>query len=422
FIDARIGSSCELRVRINVTERTTLHAGAFYDDSLRYFSHSVPSVGNKEAVAVVGTKSHSAGLESTVMTTAPPGRRQMSSETRNVAEENATCADSHAPLSSLPSNFDSMVSLSGVECSTFMLFSSVWFPAFLSDGVKAACEATAEEWTAAATAFEDSSLVEQPAWSLPLSPNASMTALCPATCAGAGVYSDSCPVPPFPTPPSTPPAMDEVFESVKANTTDQLRAAISAARLNVSVTVELATGAFLLKAKALDVGQGNVTIRGGGEGTHIDAEQLSRIFEVPPTARLRVERVTLSNGWTQLSGGAIASSGVVELVGCSVLNSSSYAGGAISVLHGQLHMIGCEVFSCHAQLGGALFVSVESSAVLRESYFINSTAVNRGGALLNLRGTLTITDGSDVHHSSVSPLLRGSVRLMLCSAAFRGSS
>ncbi|KAL3895095.1 MAG: hypothetical protein SGPRY_013610, partial [Prymnesium sp.] len=394
FIDTRVGSSCELRLRFDVRERTILHAGAFNNGSL--------------------------GHSSTRLAISPPRRRHKSSEVGDGPRRNVTCADSRGPLSSLPTIYDSLVSLSGVECSTFMLFSSVWFPAFLAGDARAACEATAEEWTAAATEFEHSTLQEQPAWSLPLSPRASMATLCPATCAKSGVYSDSCPTPLLPTPPSTPPALVVPHGSFKANTTDQLRAAVSAARLDASVTIELATGGvFLLDGKPLTVGQGNVTIRGEGEGAHIDAEKLSRIFEVPPEARLRVDRLTLSNGWTHFSGGAIMSSGALELVGCALLNSSGYAGGAISVLHGQLLMVGCEVFSCHAQMGGALFVSVKSSSVLRESYFINSTATNRGGAMLVLRGALTITDGSHIHDSR-TPKFLSSVRLMLCLAAFFG--
>ncbi|KAL3898684.1 MAG: hypothetical protein SGPRY_012789 [Prymnesium sp.] len=373
FIDAHVGSSCELRLRFDVKERSTINAGAFHDDSLRFSSHSMPS-------GMEGAEPHIAGeqKESTWLTTSPPSRREMSSEMGYVTKGNTTCADPHAPFSSLPSDSASLVDLSGIECSAVMLFSSIWFSTFLSGGVRAACEATAEEWKAAATTFENSTLPEQPAWSLPLSPRVSMATLCPATCATVGVFSDSCPVPPLPTPPSTPPVMVEADSNMKANTTDQLRAAVSAARLNASVTVELATGCvFLLEGRPLSIEQGNVTIRGEGEGAHIDAQQLSRIFEVRAKARLRVERVTLSNGWTTLSGGAIASSGgAVGLVGCAVLNSSSYAGGAISMLHGQLHIIGCEVFSSHAELGGAIFVSMKSSAVLRKSFFINCTATH----------------------------------------------
>ena len=118
-------------------------------------------------------------------------------------------------------------------------------------------------------------------------------------------------------------------------------------------------------------GGGLLTISGGG--TH-------RVFNVATGASLRLENLTVTNGFASAGdGGAITNSGTLELFETTVSTSTAASGGGGGIKNAGTLLIG------------------SGSIVTR-----NVASVGAGGGVLNSTGTVTVDGGTVSDNASVS--------------------
>jgi len=129
-----------------------------------------------------------------------------------------------------------------------------------------------------------------------------------------------------------------------------------------------------------------VTIIGADDGTVIDASVLrDRVFRVTSTATL--ENFTIQNAITQVEGGALLVAGGTAIIdGVDFIGNTGTEGGAIRS-SGHLELRNSSLIGNTATLGGG-GLSFTGTAVLENVTVSGNTATGRGGGVFAASGTL----------------------------------
>lgn len=170
---------------------------------------------------------------------------------------------------------------------------------------------------------------------------------------------------------------------------DQIRFDASIA----SQTITLTNGEFTIND--------DLAILGDVNDVTIDANFLSRIFNVNSTEQVVIRDVNLTNGMTANEGGAIqiAGTGSTNVIGVFVDNSVSTGtgGGAIAATDNTVLIRNSTVFANQASgvsgSGGGLLVNDGSVRVI-DSSFVANLANRAGGAIEIIDGSLTVNNSA----------------------------
>jgi hypothetical protein len=150
---------------------------------------------------------------------------------------------------------------------------------------------------------------------------------------------------------------------------------------NASLAVFLPTGSVLrLGEVPVVVGPIDLLLASEGIGATLDAHHASRVLDVQSGATLQLQAITLTNGHSPDSAGAVRFSGRADMTltdGSSIVNSHSASNG-----------------------GAMLIPSGVAVTVANGSRIENSTAEGQGGAVRIEGGSLTVTQGSMIRNSS----------------------
>ena len=162
--------------------------------------------------------------------------------------------------------------------------------------------------------------------------------------------------------------------------------------------VELTGGVpFLLDGSSLTILPGVLlTISGDGQSsTRIDGGGLSSLFSVTG-GDLELSRLTLSNGRSNTSGGALSlHSGTLTINEVAVNNcSAAVSGGGINIHEGSMQTKSLTIASCYAHDGGAVAMS-SGGLDMSDTTIIDSSA-ERGGGAFSLKGGTTRLTGAYV--------------------------
>ena len=135
----------------------------------------------------------------------------------------------------------------------------------------------------------------------------------------------------------------------------------------------------------LDIKDDLTIIGAGATTTFIDAADLDRVFDVKSGKKLRLEGVTVRNGFLTggADGGAILNAGTLELVGVT--------------------LSGNDVTGSVTAQGGAIYNLGTGTVSLLNSVLDNNTSQGAGGGIFNLTGgSVTITGGTLNNNRSTS--------------------
>ncbi len=194
-----------------------------------------------------------------------------------------------------------------------------------------------------------------------------------------------------------------------------LRAAIMAANANPGHDIiNIPGGTFHLtiggndntaQAGDLDITE-DLTVVGAGDGvTIIDGNLLSpsdRIFDIRPSAHVSMTGVTIRDGSTASSGGAIrigdpsvvSGDASLDISNCSILNNTatpgSKGGGLLNATAGSILTItNCSIANNSASYGGG--IQNNGSLTIVNSNIYSNTVDTAGGAIFNDAGAVTIS-------------------------------
>eukprot|EP00966_Prymnesium_polylepis_P249526 5768909-Prymnesium_polylepis.1 len=249
--------------------------------------------------------------------------------------------------------------------------------------------------------------------------DASRTQDLPAACTGVEASRPGCaPTRAPPAPPAVPPMPPMVpgpsgFKTVLF--TSQLRAEINSAPAlypNHSVALYLTPGTvFQLDGASIVVRAIHVQLISDGEGATLDAQQLSRVFDVQSGALLQIQGLTLANGYSMSTGGTISVLGGKVIMGATrIINSlAGFQAGAILVDGGGslraskssvLNSISNSMAGAIGVGGGGSHVILDDGCLIRNSY-----AAYLGGTLGMMGlGRLTLSGGSSFVNSSAGTM------------------
>jgi len=211
-----------------------------------------------------------------------------------------------------------------------------------------------------------------------------------------------------------------------ASSTCTLRAAVQEANAWPGPdTINLAAGTYTLTisgtddtaaAGDLDI-SGNLTITGqGAAATTIDANHISRIFQVTTTtAQVSISGITLTNGTSNsLGGGAIANAGSLTLTDSTLVNNNYVGGsggggaiynaGTLTLDHVTLDTNESLIRDISNQItggssGGSIFNAVNATLDASYTTISNNSSYTSGGGLYN-QGTATLSTATIRNNAS----------------------
>jgi hypothetical protein len=195
----------------------------------------------------------------------------------------------------------------------------------------------------------------------------------------------------------------------------EVRAAIDTTPAGGTASLFVPPGlVLLLEGADVVVGsQIHLQILSTGEGATIDAQRLSRVFDVQSGARLSLRLITLANGHSSSEGGALRINNGSALLSCASI-MGSYAdvrGGAILVDAGHVMLtdrsaVVDSVADAHPTAsnrlgsgssggGGALAVVGGAVAVMTSGSTIKNATNSYGGAIF-ISDSVALVDSSSI--------------------------
>jgi hypothetical protein len=144
----------------------------------------------------------------------------------------------------------------------------------------------------------------------------------------------------------------------------------------------------------------NLTISGNGDIVQRKSSSpLFRIFDVTAGASLTLNDLTLRNGSSNDSGGAIFNNGTLTVGGCTLSGNSAAGGGAI-FNQGTLTVSGCTLSGNSAGGGGA--IENQGTATVQSSTLSHNSATDGGGIWDHGAGFLTVSDSTITKNSATA--------------------
>lgn len=194
-----------------------------------------------------------------------------------------------------------------------------------------------------------------------------------------------------------------------------LRAAVQQANQNSGAnTILLPIGDFLITRSGTDHTALNgdfditddLTITGAGAHlTHVDGNNLDRVFDIRSTANVLIQGVTVQNGYPGSSAGGgilINSTASLELEGVTVMNNSVGAAGGGGIYNqGTLNVANSTVIDNQAGMNGGGFWQWGGTSTWLNSTFTGNAAIGNGGAIAaESSGTVILGNVSIVYNTA----------------------
>lgn len=196
------------------------------------------------------------------------------------------------------------------------------------------------------------------------------------------------------------PSASAATKTVSVSTEAQLRAAVAKANARPGTDKIVLKKTVTLKSVGTDadgpeVGDLDVTddLLISGQGHRIDGNRAGRIFDVAPDTYLKLYKISLMNGFTDASGGAIRNAGELDVISSYLAGNKATgagaSGGAIFNNGGDVYVSSTDLVGNSAtRAGGAIEANAGSTRVVRSSMTANSTGDGPGnGGALHLTGT-----------------------------------
>ena len=162
--------------------------------------------------------------------------------------------------------------------------------------------------------------------------------------------------------------------------------------VNKGGTVNIANGMYTgTKNTNINLDK-NVNIRGQSKtGTVINGNGKNWIFHIKPGITVNISNLTLTNGRSSSSGGAIYNKGTLTVNNCSFKGNTAYGGGAIdNYFSSTLNVVGSTFSHNQAYFGGA----IENAGKMNVNYAVfTDNNATFGGAVDNA-DNMTITNSS----------------------------
>lgn len=194
-----------------------------------------------------------------------------------------------------------------------------------------------------------------------------------------------------------------------------LRAAIQEANaISTPDTIILPAGTFrltrgganegLASTGDLDILDSVNIVGAGSNSTFIDGNDLDRIFEIMPGARVTISNVTIRNG-SAVNAGAVLNSGALIITdsvieGSVATGETTSVGGAIGNSFGLLSLNRVTVRNNSATLNGGGLYNNSGTVSIVDSTFTGNAAGNDGGGISSFNGSLSFNRGTIANNTS----------------------
>ncbi len=136
----------------------------------------------------------------------------------------------------------------------------------------------------------------------------------------------------------------------------------------------------------------------------LHAEGSFRVLEVDATATVKVAGLTIENGSTTGTGGAIENKGALTVVDSTFSENSAANGGAIANIAGGTLTVEDSTFSGNVatSVGGGAIISFGTTTVVRSTLVENHAPVNGGGINVQPSSAVTVVGSTLAGNVSVS--------------------
>jgi predicted outer membrane repeat protein len=153
----------------------------------------------------------------------------------------------------------------------------------------------------------------------------------------------------------------------------------------------------------IDIGPStSTTIRGGNEVT-LSGGYTTQIFAVASTGFLRLEDITLTDGYANTGGAIFNNGGTLNIVNSTLTDNEAYYGGALANMGGTV-TIERSTFSGNSATddGGAIGNTIlpAASITIITSTFSGNSAGDVGGAIYNAVGTIQMSSSTFAQNSA----------------------
>lgn len=162
--------------------------------------------------------------------------------------------------------------------------------------------------------------------------------------------------------------------------------------VNNGGTIKIANGAYTgAKNTHITINRNMNIIGQSRDGTVINGNGKNWIFQIKPGITVNIGNLSLINGKTSKSGGAISNKGTLTVKNCKLYNNNAYAGGAIDNYVGcKLNVTSSSFSKNHAYFGGVIENAGKMN--VNKSFFTDNSATF-GGAIDNA-DNMIVTDSS----------------------------
>ncbi len=186
------------------------------------------------------------------------------------------------------------------------------------------------------------------------------------------------------------------------------------ATVNKGGTIKIANGMYTgAKNTHITLDKNMYIIGQSRDGTVINGNGKNWIFQIKPGIIVNISNLSLINGKTSKSGGAISNQGTLTVKNCKFNNNDAYAGGAIDNYVGcKLNVESSSFSKNHAYFGGAIenagkmnvnkgvftynsatfggAIDNADSMIVTDSSLTSNNAMTAGGAISNYEGYINL--------------------------------
>jgi hypothetical protein len=135
----------------------------------------------------------------------------------------------------------------------------------------------------------------------------------------------------------------------------------------------------------------------------VDGQGTSQILSIQSGADVTISGLTLAHGKVDSGGGgAVFNAGTLDMVNCTVRDSSAQLAGGIANDGGTLTMTGCTVSGNSASLSGGGVLNYHGTLDMANCTVYGNTALANGGGVDNEGGPLTLDDCTVAGNSAAS--------------------
>ena len=145
----------------------------------------------------------------------------------------------------------------------------------------------------------------------------------------------------------------------------------------------------------------NVVLSGANNTITVSGENLYRVLTVNASASLTLQKITIANGYSTFSGGAIYNGGALTVTNSTFFNNTDtvFGGAILNEFSASLNVDSSTIVSNSATTYGGGIYNYGSMKLTNSSILSNSAVINSGGGINN-QGALNVTNTTFVGNSA----------------------